>query len=255
MPMKLLTAAMIVISPCMYGQTIKNVTPTLGLLVDKSAEGEAEFLRVQNQCSELWKKKQKKVALTADEERTLKEGCSEGGPENYFDIFGPECSWYCGGGADTQTASSELPTYKDINYSADNAHDLSYKTAWIEGVPGFGIGESLTYHFPPENPRITKIIIVNGYVKSQKSWRENSRVKILKMYIDNKPFALLNLEDTRHEQQFTFDPIGNGNRLDMVKLKATPSWTMTFEIVDVFKGDKYEDTAITKIYFDGIDVH
>ena len=39
---------------------------------------------------------------------------------------------------------------------------------------------------------------------------------------------------------------------------------MKFEIVDVYKGDKYDDTAITEIYddtaiteiyFDGIDVH
>ena len=30
---------------------------------------------------------------------------------------------------------------------------------------------------------------------------------------------------------------------------------MKFEIVDVFKGDKYDDTAVTDIYFDGIDVH
>jgi len=30
---------------------------------------------------------------------------------------------------------------------------------------------------------------------------------------------------------------------------------MKFEILEVFKGDKYDDTAISEIYFDGIDVH
>lgn len=30
---------------------------------------------------------------------------------------------------------------------------------------------------------------------------------------------------------------------------------MKFEIMEVYKGDKNEDTAITEIYFDGIDVH
>lgn len=30
---------------------------------------------------------------------------------------------------------------------------------------------------------------------------------------------------------------------------------MKFKILDVYKGDKYDGTAITEIYFDGIDVH
>ncbi|MFN7491995.1 MAG: NADase-type glycan-binding domain-containing protein, partial [Cyclobacteriaceae bacterium] len=131
---------------------------------------------------------------------------------------------------------------------------LSYKTAWVEGVPGYGIGESLTYHFPPHTPRITKIIVVNGYAKSPKAWSENSRVKKLKLYINNKPIAILNLQDTRAEQIFTFDPIGNANREDKA-LRSMPQWTMKFEIMGVYKGEKYDDTAITEIYFDGIDVH
>ena len=238
-----------------HAQSIKKLKPTLGPLIEKSAEGEAEFLKMQSLCSELWKKQDKKANLTADEKAILEESCSEGGIENYYDILGAACSWYCGGGEDTQTASSELPPFKDINYSPGNAHDLSYKTAWIEGVPGYGIGQSLTYHFRPENPRITKVIVVNGYVKSEKSWNENSRVKTVKMYVDNKPFAILNLEDTKQEQEFVFDPLGNGDREDFLKLKNGRSWTMTFEIVEVYKGEKFDDTALTEIYFDGIDVH
>lgn len=254
---RLLPGLFLVASLAVYGQPIRNLKPTLGYLVDKSPEGEAEFLRKRQLCSDLWRKRSNKVVLSEDEKRSLEENCmDEGGPENYFDIGGNECSWYCGGGMDTQTATSELPAYKDINYSPDNAHDLSYQTAWIEGVPGYGIGQSLTYHFPPENPRITKIIVVNGYVKSEKSWNENSRVKTLRMYIDDKPFAILNLENTRQEQEFVFlYPIGNNEREDFKKLKELPQWTMKFEILDVYKGDKYDDTAISEIYFDGIDVH
>ncbi len=175
--------------------------------------------------------------------------------EDVWDIVGSGCSWYCGGGLGTLTASSELKPTKDINYIARNAHDLSYKTAWVEGVQGYGIGQYLEYHFPPDNPRITKIIVVNGYVKSDKAWRENTRVKQLKLYLDNKEFAILNLKDTKQEQIFAFDPIGNGNRTDSKKLKSKPWWTLKFEIMDVYQGDKFDDTAITEIYFDGIDVH
>jgi hypothetical protein len=113
----------------------------------------------------------------------------------------------------------------------------------------------LIYSFPPENPRITTIIVVNGYVKTKKTWDENSRVKTLKMYINDKPYAILDLVDSRQEQQFTVDPIGNDDRDNWYQLKNSPPWTMKFEIVDVYKGEKYDDTAITEIYFDGIDVH
>ncbi len=77
----------------------------------------------------------------------------------------------------------------------------------------------------------------------------------LKMYINNKPFAILNLQDVRNEQIFTFSPIGNANRDDWELLATKPAWTMKFEIMEVYKGARFEDCAISEIYFDGIDVH
>lgn len=209
-----------------FGQNTLEMHPELGLLVDKSEEGEKEFLR------------------SYSEEY-----------ETYWDILGVGCSWYCGGGLDTLSASSELKSSNEVTYSSNNIHDLNYKTAWIEGVPGYGIGEYVTYHIPPQNPRITEIIIVNGYVKSEKTWKENSRVKKLKMYIDDKLFAILNLEDTRKEQHFKFEPLGYSDRENWDELIKKPWWTIKFEILEVYQGDKYEDTAITEIYFNGIDVH
>jgi hypothetical protein len=252
--MRLLTILILVTTFSAWGQTIKQMYPALGYVVDKSPEGEIEFNRQKEKCNEVWGRHYN--TLTNDEKKTL-QYCNDNfdGVENYYDILGPGCSWYCGGGQDTQTASSELKSQGQNSYSASNAHDLNYKTAWIEGVPGYGIGEYITYHFPPENPRITKIIIVNGYIKSDKTWKENSRVKTLKIYIDDRPFAILNLTDTKAEQIFTFDPIGHSDRKDWKVLTSLAPWTMKFEIIDVYKGDKYDDTAITEIYFDGIDVH
>jgi len=239
-----------------FGQEIKEMEPELGSLVDKSPEGEIEFIREREKCEEVWRK----VSNQADYEnlsttdKEIYENCSEE-YENYWDIIGVGCSWYCGGGQDTLSASSELKTFKGITYSAKNIHDLSYKSAWIEGVPGYGIGEYITYHIPPQNPRITEVIVVNGYVKSEKSWKDNSRVKKLKMYIDDKPVAILNLKDTREEQHFKFDPLGYSDRENWEELQTKPWWTIKFEILEVYEGDKYDDTAISEIYFDGIDVH
>jgi len=177
--------------------------------------------------------------------------------QGYYDAIGGGCSWYCGGGPDSVSASSFLKsTSTTINYLPQNAHDLSFKTAWVP--IGNGIGEYLTYHFRQTAPRITKIIIANGYVKSEKAYRENSRVKKLKVYIDNKPFAVLNLQDIRQEQIFEFESIGKARpapNTNWKELEKLPKWTMKFEILEVYKGEKYDDVAISEIYFDGIDVH
>lgn len=236
--------------------SIPELNPTLGKDLDLTLEGELEFINQQEECEKLWELagNQQEFEKLSDEDKTKLENCDET-YDSYWDVIGQECSWYCGGGQDTLSASSSLSSNKDIDYKAKNAHDLSYKTAWIEGVDGYGIGETIVYHFPPQNPRITKIIIANGYVKTEKSYRENSRVKKFKMYINEKPFAILNLIDSREEQEFSFDPIGEFEREDFDALQAKPWWTMSFEILEVYEGEKYDDTAITEIYFDGIDVH
>jgi hypothetical protein len=175
----------------------------------------------------------------------------------YYSVVGEGCSWYCGGGPDSVSASSYLKSnIATIDYLPRNAHDFSFKTAWVEGVPGYGTGEYLVYYFKPTAPRITTINIANGYVKSKKAYRENSRVKKLKMYIDDKPFAILNLKDTLLEQSFNFEPIGRFNPdVKLEALEKLPGWTMKFEILEVYKGDKYDETAISEINFSGIDVH
>lgn len=167
---------------------------------------------------------------------------------SYWEIIGEACSWYCAGGPNTVTGSSQLKTQGKINYKASNAHDLNYKNVWVEGVPGYGIGEYLTYKFKGGSPRVTTIIVVNGYVKSAKAYKENSRVKKLKVYKDNKPIAILELQDIIGEQRFDIGVLGNNK-------EGTPDWTLKFEIMEVYKGDKYDDTAISEIYFNGLDVH
>jgi hypothetical protein len=117
----------------------------------------------------------------------------------------------------------------------------------VEGVPGYGIGQYLEYVFEPQSPRVTTILLYNGYVKSEKAWLENSRVKQLLLSINHTPYAILELADTRARQEFKIGTVGrNPFGLETV---------LRFEILDIYPGDKYEDTAISEIYFDGLDVH
>lgn len=166
----------------------------------------------------------------------------------YDILYSPGCSWYCGGIIDTVTASSCLKPYKGYTYDAEHAHDFNHEQAWAEGVPGQGIGEYLLYQFPGRCPRITTVMIMNGYVKNKTVWRNNSRVKQLKMCYNGEPYAILDLEDSRSMQCFEVGTLGFHDN-------NHPAWTLKFEILDVYPGDKHEDTVISDLIFDGIDVH
>jgi len=165
-----------------------------------------------------------------------------------WDIISGGCNWYCGGGNYKVTASSELKSKSSISYSAESANDLSYETAWVEGVEGSGIGEYLEYHFKNKSPKVTHIIVSNGYFKSDKAWRNNNRVKSLKVYVNDLEYGVLQLKDSKTDQRFKFYGFeyNSDGKTDLV---------LKFEILEVYKGTKYDDTVVTEIYFDGIGVH
>ena len=164
----------------------------------------------------------------------------------YEDLYSGKCSWYCGGVVKEVTASSCLPPLKSYDYKGANAHDFSHESVWA--TKGSGVGESLTYTFEGRCPRITTIKILNGHVKSQSAWQANSRVKKLRLWYNNKPYAVLALEDSRTLQCFDVGTLGY---FDDTK----PDWTLKFEILEIYPGSKYADTVIAELYFDGIDVH
>ena len=216
---------------------IKNFYPKKVVKPDLSAKREKEI----NRQNELLQKK----APTVSEQKELNILLEKYGEvvENAWDIIDGGCSWYCGGGNYKIKASSSLGD----SYKAEFANDLSYKTAWVEGKKDEGIGEYLEYYFKNDSPRITEIIISNGYMKSEETWKNNNRVKKLKLYVNGVPFGILNLKDSRTDQYFEMGTLGhNKNGTDLI---------LKFEILKVYKGSKHNDTAITEIYFDGIDVH
>ena len=164
----------------------------------------------------------------------------------YDDLYSEKCSWYCGGEVQKVTASSCLVPQGKFNYEGKNAHDFNHESVWA--TKGKGIGQSLTYTFAGICPRVTTVKILNGHVKNEAAWRNNSRVKRLRMYYNGQPYAILELEDSRTLQSFEVGTLGYHD-------PGKPDWTLKFEILDVYPGVKYGDTVIAELYFDGIDVH
>lgn len=192
-------------------------------------------------------------------------------PDYGFPEWHLPCGEFCpmieGPWSDGITASSELAS-PDGRYAPENLHsNYGRDHAWAEGVEGSGIGESIcitsccsyqSYQslwdwcsgyvgfsegdIEPDicdgYMRYTEICVVNGYAKNQTLWEENGRVKRLLMYVENKPYAYLELEDTIYPQYFILP-------VDAIKAADGVDVHFQFVIEDVYPGTKYEDTCLT----------
>lgn len=245
---------LMVLTTNLFCQELKTIIPVEGEEFDFGIEAQNYWKKRDQIFVDLANNKKKWDDLTEKENKFFKKYDETYG--SMWDVEGGGCSWYCGAGGYIVKTSSELPSNGKIDYKSENLTDFSYKTAWVEGKKGYGIGEFITFSFSPTHPRVTTIIFANGYVKSKKAWRDNSRVHKLKMYVNNEPFVVIDLKDIYAKQIVKLEkPLGNSDRQDFDKLENKANWDIKFEILSVYKGKKYKDTAISEIYFDGLDVH
>ena len=157
----------------------------------------------------------------------------------YEQMLEHACSLGCAIGWEYK-CSSTLAPQNGNNYAGKNLGDSKLATAWVEGANGYGIGQKIDIVFQDgenlKNIPFRGISIVNGYAKSDTAWKTNARVKTMKLYHNEKPIMTLELLDTRLPQEVSFGAISVSAR-DVVSL----------EILDVYKGTKYQDTAISEI--------
>lgn len=222
-------------------QAIKNLHPKIGQTPDLSVSAE-EAVNRRN----VLMKTENRTELETQELEALFEKL----PSTFssiWEIVGGGCNWYEAGGQYKTKASSYLKAEGGVDYKPGNAGDLNFKTAWVPDTVNDGIGAYIQYYFKNNSPRINSIMIYNGYVKSDKAWQDNARVKKIELSINNKPYAILHLDDTKAKQTFTTPPLGHrSDKKDLV---------LKFKILETYPGEKYKDVAITEIFFDGLDVH
>lgn len=124
-------------------------------------------------------------------------------------------------------------------YPPWDAQDGDLNTSWVEGVPGPGIGEWIIMPFVETLP-VKEIGISIGYDENDKLFFANNRVKTLKISINGNKFLMNHtFPDKRGIQHITFDEPIDANSL-------------TFEIVEVYPGTKYDDTCISEIQVWGL---
>lgn len=172
------------------------------------------------------------------------------------DVFGYDerltlgCSVWCG--CDRYVcevkASSVLAPQGKTSYDASHLAIDDRENIWAEGVDGYGIGESIEIkqmYLGTGHAELTlySMCIVNGNAKSATKWQENSRVKSMKLYYEGEYLGDIELEDTIKPQYIDLSPLNIkvGNGFDA---------HFRFEITDVYKGSKYDDTCLTGIIID-----
>ena len=182
-------------------------------------------------------------------------------------------------------STSELEEPKDFNeigkYSAVKIFDNNPATCWAEGIKGPGIGEKIYFDIPLE---LTALRISNGLAKNEVIFNKNNRLKKIKINIyggvttdeDAGQFAdiyrclpfskeyTITLEDSFKPQEikipldwallekFKKDVLKNFELLDYAKINKSQRYfkfIMSLEILDVYKGSKWDDTCISDVNF------
>jgi len=144
------------------------------------------------------------------------------------------------------SASSRLDSQEDSTYEAENVMDGKLDTAWVEGDDGYGQGEFLRFKLVADyvsEAYVSGFAVNNGYCKSSEAWSENSRVRVLAIYINDLMVERIVLDDTPDTQTIVFPTSYYMTRGDV----------LTLEIAEVYEGTTYTDACISELrIFDSI---
>ncbi|MDJ1471480.1 Hint domain-containing protein [Cytophagaceae bacterium DM2B3-1] len=226
-----------------YAQSTPVLKPKVGSSNDYSKAEQAAWSKVLDQYEKVNSGKLDYKTVSQKDQQMMDELDMGEGPHTE----GVGCSWYCGGGPYKLTSSSSLKADEKNTYQVENIHDFDLFTAWVPDTQKEVIGAKIHFYFKPFSPRVTTLYIYNGYIKNKDLWQANARAKKLRLYINNKPKAILELQDVTNCQTFGIEPIQS--------IDHTKDLILTLEVLEIYKGSKYSDLAISEINFEGLDVH
>lgn len=134
------------------------------------------------------------------------------------------------------TASSYLSEPNlNLYHTPDRTVDGSLSTAWVEGLDGDGLGESITFTFD-RTCLFSGMWINAGYQKSENLYRMNNRPATLTLTFSDGTEQTVSLQDVNGRQDIPFSfPV----EAESVQLTIT----------SVYAGNTYADTVISEISF------
>jgi hypothetical protein len=128
--------------------------------------------------------------------------------------------------------SSVLAPQGDNKYGPEVFVETDEKKAWCEGAVGYGFGEGVTLHFKPAI-RVQEFFFSNGYQKSDETFKNNSRVKNLRVQTSDGYAAVVTVPDAKEHTIKLPRPV-------------KPQW-VRFTIAEVYPGARGSDTCISAI--------
>ncbi|WP_431951433.1 NADase-type glycan-binding domain-containing protein [Nocardia lijiangensis] len=139
------------------------------------------------------------------------------------------------------TTSSVLPSTETprgtFRYDAKNVLDNDSGTAWVEGVPGWGIGQQLTIQLP-QTLDVRLVCVVNGLPLDDNLYRRNGRVKSFDVRTDR---------GERLDSRLTDEAIDVPQAIE-IPPGPTARIELTVREVYVGKGqDRFDDTAVAEV--------
>jgi len=141
----------------------------------------------------------------------------------------------------TAHASSELAPQGALSYAAGSAVDGVTSTAWVEGVPGLGPGETLTVVLK-EPAKVELVCVLNGYVSGNDLYARNGRVQDYRTVTDaGKNDGTLDVE------------VATSEKFQKVNVATGTTGSVTIDIVSARAGAASggkraaPDTAISEV--------
>ena len=128
-----------------------------------------------------------------------------------------------------------------------NLNDENAESAWMAADGTSGVGAKLKLVFPKKLPAeiegntpLYGLDLLNGVWTSEVRWKAHARVKRARLYYREKPLADVIFADSRRWQRLTFPDVF-----------VRSGDTMTFEILEIYPGEKGAGVAITEIVLQG----
>lgn len=176
--------------------------------------------------------------LNSDTQSTLSAGVaidSLDDAEDRVDEYREEASWNAAPVFTSTSSSSTLPpSQSTYYYGPDNAIDGNRKTAWNEGVSGFGKGEWLQLS-ASEEQTVSGIRIMAGYPKTKEIYYWNNRPRKITLEFSDGSRANATLKDRYGKYQ----TIRLNNKVRTTYVRVV--------LKSVYSGNKYNDTAIAEL--------
>lgn len=131
-----------------------------------------------------------------------------------------------------------------VTYAASNLIDGNTSTAWVEGLPGMGIGAQVRIQFD-QPVDVQMVCLVDGYAESWDLYKRNSRVRLLTASSDQGSREALLTDAATPDRPAVYQPVN-------VPTGETTSLTLTIDSAyaaqrDTATTQAYPDTSISEV--------